>query len=34
LCDVVGGGMTVEAAAGKAFKRADELFAKYPINES
>jgi hypothetical protein len=30
LCDVVSGGMTVEAAA----RRADEIFAKYPINES
>jgi hypothetical protein len=28
------GGMTPQAAAEKAFKRAEEIFAKYPIAES
>jgi len=32
--DVMKGGMTPEAAAEKAFKRVEEIFAKYPIAES
>jgi hypothetical protein len=28
------GGMAVEAATDKAFKRADEIFATYPITQS
>jgi len=32
--DVVANGMTPEAAADKAFKRAKEIFAKYPIPQS
>jgi len=29
--DIIQGGMTAEAAAQKAFKRVEEIFAKYPI---
>jgi len=32
--DIMTGGMTPEAAADKAFKRVEEIFAKYPIVES
>jgi len=32
--DIMKGGMTPEAAAEKAFKRVEEIFAKYPIAES
>jgi multiple sugar transport system substrate-binding protein len=32
--DIMSGGMTPQAAAEKAFKRADEIFAKYPLTES
>jgi len=32
--DIITGGMTPQAAAEKAFKRAEEIFAKYPIAES
>jgi len=29
--DIIQGGMTPQAAAEKAFKRVEEIFAKYPI---
>jgi multiple sugar transport system substrate-binding protein len=32
--DIIQGGMTPQAAAEKAFKRVEEIFAKYPIKES
>jgi len=32
--DIMTGGMTPEAAAEKAFRRVEEIFAKYPIVES
>jgi multiple sugar transport system substrate-binding protein len=32
--DVMQGGMTPEAAAAKAFKRIEEIFAKYPIEQA
>jgi multiple sugar transport system substrate-binding protein len=32
--DIITGGMTPQAAAEKAFKRVEEIFAKYPIAES
>ena len=32
--DIISGGMTPEAAADKAFKRVEEIFAKYPIAQS
>jgi hypothetical protein len=32
--DVLKEGMTPEAATDKAFKRADEIFAKYPITQA
>jgi multiple sugar transport system substrate-binding protein len=32
--DIMKGGMTPEAAAEKAFKRVEEIFAKYPIEQS
>jgi multiple sugar transport system substrate-binding protein len=32
--DIMTGGMTPQAAADKAFKRAEEIFAKYPIAQS
>jgi multiple sugar transport system substrate-binding protein len=32
--DIMQGGMTAEAAADKAFKRVEEIFAKYPIAQS
>jgi hypothetical protein len=32
--DVIRNGMTPQAAIDKAFKRAEEIFAKYPIAES
>jgi ABC-type glycerol-3-phosphate transport system substrate-binding protein len=32
--DIMTGGMTVQAAAEKAFKRIEEIFAKYPIVQS
>jgi multiple sugar transport system substrate-binding protein len=32
--DVINNGMTPEAAIDKAFKRADEIFAKYPITQA
>jgi multiple sugar transport system substrate-binding protein len=32
--DIITGGMTPEAAAQKAFKRVEEIFAKYPITQS
>jgi multiple sugar transport system substrate-binding protein len=32
--DVIQGGMTPQAAAEKAFKRVEEIFAKYPIQQS
>ena len=32
--DVIQGGMTPQAAAEKAFKRVEEIFAKYPIAQS
>ena len=32
--DIMTGGMTPEAAAEKAFKRIEEIFAKYPIVQS
>ena len=32
--DIMTGGMTPEAAADKAFKRIEDIFAKYPIVQS
>jgi ABC-type glycerol-3-phosphate transport system substrate-binding protein len=32
--DIIQGGMTPQAAAEKAFKRVEEIFAKYPIMQS
>jgi len=32
--DIMKGGMTPQAAAEKAFKRVEEIFAKYPIAQS
>jgi hypothetical protein len=32
--DIISNGMTPEAAAAKAIKRAEEIFAKYPIAQS
>jgi hypothetical protein len=32
--DIIAGGMTPQAAAEKAFKRIEEIFAKYPISQS
>jgi hypothetical protein len=32
--DVVSGGLTPQAAVEKAFKRVEEIFAKYPIVQS
>jgi multiple sugar transport system substrate-binding protein len=32
--DIIQNGTSPEAAAEKAFKRIEEIFAKYPINES
>jgi multiple sugar transport system substrate-binding protein len=32
--DIITGGMTPQAAAEKAFKRVEEIFAKYPIAQS
>jgi hypothetical protein len=32
--DIMTGGMTPQAAAEKAFKRVEEIFAKYPIASS
>jgi multiple sugar transport system substrate-binding protein len=32
--DIISGGMTPQAAAEKAFKRVEEIFAKYPITQS
>jgi len=32
--DIMTGGMTPQAAAEKAFKRVEEIFAKYPIVQS
>ena len=32
--DIIQGGMTAQAAAEKAFKRIEEIFAKYPIAAS
>ncbi len=32
--DIMQGGMTPQAAAEKAFKRVEEIFAKYPIEQS
>jgi hypothetical protein len=34
MLDVMNNGMTPEHAIDKAFKRAEEIFAKYPIAES
>jgi multiple sugar transport system substrate-binding protein len=34
MLDVMNNGMTPEAAIDKAFKRADQIFAKYPIAQS
>jgi hypothetical protein len=34
MLDVMNNGMTREQAVGKAFKRAEEIFAKYPITEA
>jgi ABC-type glycerol-3-phosphate transport system substrate-binding protein len=32
--DIIQGGMTPQAAAEKAFKRVEEIFAKYPIAQA
>jgi ABC-type glycerol-3-phosphate transport system substrate-binding protein len=32
--DVINGGLTPQAAVEKAFKRVEEIFAKYPIAQS
>ena len=32
--DIMTGGMTPQAAADKAFKRVEEIFAKFPIAQS
>jgi hypothetical protein len=32
--DIIQNGMTPEAAAEKAFKRVEEIFAKYPIEQA
>jgi multiple sugar transport system substrate-binding protein len=32
--DIISGGMAPQAAADKAFKRIEELFAKYPIAQT
>jgi len=32
--DIMNGGMTAEAAAAKAYKRINDIFAKYPIMQS
>jgi len=34
MLDVMNNGMAPEAAIDKAFKRADEIFAKYPITQA
>jgi hypothetical protein len=34
MLDVMNNGMTVEQAVEKAFRRAEEIFAKYPIVQS
>jgi ABC-type glycerol-3-phosphate transport system substrate-binding protein len=34
MLDVMSNGMTPEQAVDKAFKRAEEIFAKYPITEA
>jgi ABC-type glycerol-3-phosphate transport system substrate-binding protein len=32
--DIMTGGMTPQAAAEKAFKRVEEIFARYPVAQS
>jgi len=34
IIDVTKNGMTPQAAIGKAFKHAEEIFAKYPIEQA
>jgi hypothetical protein len=34
MFDVMNNGMTPEQAVDKAFKRAEEIFAKYPIQQA